>query len=124
MIIGMLAVFVAPRLFKGLGKAKRDIAKSKMALIENGLGRFYYDCGRFPTQDEGLEALLAAPADLEEKWNGAYLKQSNLLDPWDNPYEYIEEGVINVGSYDLISYGADGMDGGEEGTDNEDIYND
>ena len=124
LIIGMLAVFVVPRMFKGLGKAKRDIAKSKMAIIESALGRFYYDCGRFPAQDEELEALLVAPADLEEKWNGSYLKQSDLLDPWKNPYEYVADGVINVGSYDLISYGADGMEGGQEGTDDEDIYND
>jgi len=123
-IIGMLAVFVVPRMFKGLGKARRDIAKAKMAIIENALGRFFYDCGRFPSQDEGLEALLAPPADLEEKWNGSYLKQSDLLDPWDNPYEYVEDGAINAGSYDLISYGADGMEGGQEGTDDEDIYND
>jgi len=124
MIISFIAVFVGTRVFKGMGKAKRDIAKAKMALIENALGRFFYDCGRFPSQDEGLEALLVAPADLEEKWNGSYLKQSDLLDSWDNPYEYVEDGVINMGSYDLISYGADGMEGGEEGTDNEDIYND
>ena len=124
MIISFIAVFVGTRVFKGMGKARRDIAKAKMALIENALGRFYYDCGRFPTQDEGIEALLVAPADLEEKWNGSYLKQSDLRDPWDNPYEYVEDGVINMGSYDLISYGADGMEGGEEGTDNEDIYND
>jgi len=123
-IIGMLAVFVVPRMFKGLGKARRDIAKSKMALIEGALGRFFYDCGRFPTQDEGLEALLVPPAEVEEKWNGSYLKQSDLLDPWGNPYEYVADGEINMGSYDLISYGADGMEGGEEGTDNEDIYND
>ncbi|HIJ67775.1 MAG TPA: type II secretion system major pseudopilin GspG [Planctomycetes bacterium] len=123
-IIGMLAVFVVPRMFKGLGKARRDIAKSKMAIIESALGRFFYDCGRFPTQDEGLEALLIAPAELEEKWNGSYLKQSDLLDPWDNPYEYVAEGVINAGSFDLISYGADKMEGGQEGTDDEDIYND
>ncbi|MHC5059815.1 MAG: type II secretion system major pseudopilin GspG [Planctomycetota bacterium] len=123
-ILGMLAAFVAPKLFKSLGRAKRDIARPKMALIENALGKFYYDCGRLPTQDEGLEALLIAPADLEEKWNGSYVKQSELLDPWDNPYQYVEEGVINIGSYDLISFGADGVEGGEENTDNQDIYND
>jgi len=124
MIISFIAVFVGTRVFKGMGKARRDIAKSKMAIIESAIGRFFYDCGRFPTQDEGLEALLIAPADLEEKWNGSYMKQSDLLDPWSNPYEYVADGVINVGSFDLISYGADGMEGGEEGTDNEDIYND
>jgi len=122
LIISMIAVFVAPRMFKGLGKAKRDIAKAKMAIIESALGRFYIDCGRYPTDSEGLEALIVAPADLEEKWNGPYLKRSELLDPWKNPYEYREEGEVNPGSFDLISYGADGQEGGEG--DNEDIYND
>ena len=123
-IISLIAAFVAPRMFKGLGKAKRSIAKSKMAIIETAVGKFQYDCGRFPTQEEGLDALLAAPPDLEDKWNGAYLKRSDLLDPWDNPYIYIEEGIANPGSYDLVSYGADGMEGGAEGTDDEDVFND
>ena len=123
-IISLIAAFVAPRMFKGLGKAKRSIAKSKMAIIETAIGKFQYDCGRFPTQEEGLDALLAAPPDLEDKWNGAYLKRSDLLDPWDNPYIYIEEGFVNPGSYDLVSYGADGMEGGAEGTDDEDVFND
>ena len=68
--------------------------------------------------------MLEAPGDVEEKWDGPYLKASEIIDPWDNPYIYIEEGMINPGSYDLISLGADGVDGGEEGTENEDIYND
>ena len=124
LIIGMLAVFVVPRMFRGLGKAKRDIARSKMAIIESGLVKFQYHCGRFPDDSEGLEALLEEPGDLEEKWNGPYLKKSDLLDPWENPYIYVEEGMVNPGSFDLISFGADGVEGGEEGTEDEDIYND
>lgn len=124
LIISLLATFVAPRMFKGLGKAKRSVARSKMAILEKAIGEFQYDCGRFPAQDEGFEVLLVAPSDLEERWGGPYLKQSDLIDPWENPYIYIEEGVINSGSYDIISYGADGIEGGDEGTDNEDIYND
>ena len=122
LIISMLAVFVAPRMFRGLGEARRDIAKAKMAIIEEAIGRFYVDCGRYPDESVGLEDLLVAPADVEEKWNGPYLKQSELLDPWDNPYGYWEEGERNPGSFDLISYGADGQEGGEG--DDEDIYND
>ena len=122
LIISMLAAFVVPRVFKGLGKAKQDIAKSKMAIVEDALGRFYFDCGRYPGQSEGLDVLISPPADVEEKWSGPYLKKSQLLDPWDNPYDYAEEGEVNEGSYDLISYGADGEPGGEE--ENEDIYND
>ncbi len=123
LIISMLAAVVAPRMFKGLGKAKADIARAKMTIIEDSLARFQYDCGRLPDEaDGGLDALIVAPPDLEEKWNGRYLKPSQLLDPWGNPYIYIPEGQINPGGFDLISYGADGQEGGEG--DNEDIFND
>ena len=122
LIISMLAAFVGRRVFTGLGKAKRDIAKAKMAIIEDALNRFWLECQRFPDDSEGLDALIVAPPDVEEKWNGPYLKQSELLDPWENPYIYIAEGERNPGSFDLISYGADGMEGGEG--DGEDIYND
>ncbi|MBN2128704.1 MAG: type II secretion system major pseudopilin GspG [Sedimentisphaerales bacterium] len=123
LIISMLAAVLAPRMFKGLGKAKADIAKAKMTIIEDSLARFQYDCGRLPDEaDGGLDALIIAPPDLEEKWNGRYLKPSHLLDPWGNPYIYIPEGQINPGGFDLISYGADGQEGGEG--DNEDIFND
>jgi general secretion pathway protein G len=121
LIISMLAAFVAPRMFKGLGKAQRDIARAKMASLEDAIARFYLDCGRYPDDSEGLEVLIVAPVGLEEKWNGPYLKQSELLDPWDNPYIYVAEGQYNPGSFDLVSYGADGMEGGEG--DNEDIVN-
>ena len=70
----------------------------------------------------GLEALLIAPTGLEEKWLGPYLKASQLLDSWDNPIIYVAEGQINPGSFDLISLGADGTEGGED--DAEDIFND
>lgn len=120
-IIAMLAAFMVPKIGKRFGKAKHSIAKAKMGLIESALVTFQVDCGRFPYDDEGLEALLAPPSDLEEKWDGKYLKDSEILDPWENPYIYIEEGEINIGSYDLISLGADGEEGGEG--ENEDIFN-
>jgi len=122
LIISLIATVISRRVFMGLGRAKADIAKAKMANIENAIGIFYLHCGRYPDESQGLSELFEMPADLEEKWSGPYLKQSELLDPWKNPYIYIEEGVVNPGSIDLISYGADGMDGGEG--DDEDIYND
>jgi general secretion pathway protein G len=122
LIISMLAAFVAPKMFRGLGEAKSKIAKAKMAIIEDALLKFYSDCERYPDDSEGLDVLIVAPSDLEEKWNGRYLKPSEILDPWGNPYIYVAEGQINPGSFDLISFGADGQEGGEE--DNEDIYND
>ena len=122
MIIALLAVFVVPRAFKGLGKAKHDIARGKMGIVEGALARFHYDCGRFPTDAEGLEALLAAPPDVEDKWGGPYCKRSDLNDPWNRPFIYVANGAVNIGSFDLISLGADGAEGGEG--ENADIYND
>ena len=122
LIIAMLATFLAPKVFKKFGKAKRNIALTGISLIESSLESFAADCGRFPSQDESLGALRSAPADMEEnKWDGPYLKKSQLNDPWGNPYIYIEDGQINPGSYDVISYGADGQLGGEN--ENADIYN-
>jgi general secretion pathway protein G len=123
LIITMLAAFVTPKFFSGIGKTKADLSKAKMAIIENSLARFYIDCGRYPDDSEGLEVLVLPPSDMEDgKWKGPYLKRSDLLDLWKNPYIYIAEGEYNPGSFDLISLGADAMDGGEG--DNADIIND
>lgn len=123
LIISMLAGFVAPNVLKRLGKAKSDLARPRMAVIENAIKSFEFDCGRLPDDSEGgLEALLVAPADMEGKWNGPYLKKSQLLDPWGNEYQYLAEGQVNVGSFDLICLGADGQEGGEG--ENADIVND
>ena len=119
LIISLLAVFVVPKFFKGLSKAKRDIAASQMKVIEDAIGRFVLDCGRLPGQ---LEDLLTKPEDLEEgKWVEPYIKKSQLIDPWGHSYVFIEQGVVNEGSYDLVSLGADGVEGGEG--ENADIYN-
>jgi general secretion pathway protein G len=123
LIIAMLGTFVAPNVMNRFRKAKTDLAKPRMAMIENALKSFEFDCGRLPDESEGgLEALMVAPPELEEKWNGPYLKQSQLLDPWGNPYIYVREGQYNPGSFDLICFGADGAEGGEG--ENADIVND
>jgi len=123
LIISMLAAVVAPRMFKGLGKATADIARAKMTIVEDSLARFQLDCGHLPDESEGgLEALLIAPPELEEKWLGPYLKASQLRDPWGNMYVYFPEGQYNPGTFDLVSYGADGQEGGDG--DNADIIND
>jgi general secretion pathway protein G len=120
-IISMLAAFVAPNVIKHVGKAKVDLAKPRMAIIEDAVGRFYMDCGRYPTDSEGLEALIVNPGNTTA-WNGPYIKQSQLLDPWGNLYIYVAEGTVNPGSFDLICLGADGQEGGDG--ENADIYND
>jgi general secretion pathway protein G len=120
-ILSLLAGFVAPKMLSRVGKAKKDLARPKMTVIESAIERFGLDCGQYPDDSMGLDALLSPPSGLEEKWNGPYLKASQLLDPWGNPYIYVSEGQVNPGSYDIVSLGADGAEGGEG--DNEDIFN-
>lgn len=120
-IIGMLAVFIVPNIGKKFGKAKHNIARGKMARVESALEEFRMDCGRYPADNEGLEALLTAPADLEGKWDGPYAKESELMDPWGAQYLFVAEGTASGGSYDIISFGADGQEGGEG--ENADILN-
>jgi general secretion pathway protein G len=118
-ILALLAGIVAPRFFGQIGKAKVDLAKPKMTSIESAIEAYALNTGEYPST---LNDLLTCPSGLEDLWRGPYLKESQLYDPWENPYIYVPEGTINPGSYDLISYGADGAAGGEG--DNADIYND
>ncbi len=120
-ILSLLAVFVAPKMFRQLGQARKDLVIPRMKLVEDAIERFAINCGRYPDSSEGLGALLAAPDGLEEKWRGPYLKRKQLLDPWGNPFVYEAAGEVGSGSYVLVSYGADGEPGGEG--DNEDITN-
>lgn len=120
-ILAMLATFIIPSIGKKFGKAKANIARAKMSRAESALEEFRMDCGRYPTDSEGLDALLAAPADLEGKWDGPYVKESEMLDPWNNRYLYVAEGTVNAGSYDIVSLGADGQEGGDG--ENADIVN-
>lgn len=91
-----------------VAKAKSDIAK-----LENVLEVFRVDMMRYPNEEEGLAALTAAP-DSEDasRWKGPYIKRLQN-DPWGNPYLYIYPGENNPDSFDLLSYGADGAEGGE-----------
>jgi general secretion pathway protein G len=109
-ILGLLATLVGPKLFSVFGKAKRQIAKTQIEQIATGLDLFRLDLGRYPTTDEGLEALVNPPEGLE-RWNGPYMEKGIPKDPWDRPYVYVSPG--EHGAYDIISLGLDGEPGGE-----------
>lgn len=108
-IIGLLAALVGPRLFPKLGKGKQSAAAAQIELIGQGLDHFRLDTGRYPTTQEGLNALTVNPGI--EKWEGPYLKKALPVDPWGKPYQYQSPG--SHGDYDLFSYGRDGTTGGE-----------
>lgn len=120
-ILGVLVGFLAPNMLKKIGKSKVDVVKPKMAVIEGAIQRFYLDVGRYPDESEGLQALVENVSEAEG-WDGRYLKPSQIVDPWGNEYLYLPEGQINPGSFDIISMGADGQEGGED--ENADIFND
>ena len=122
-IIVVAGSFLVPNLVKQLGRAKKDLAKPRMATIEDAIHRYYLHTGSYPEGDgaEALQVLLTNSNNIEG-WDGPYLKASQLIDPWGRPYIYKAEGDHNPGSFDLISYGADGQEGGDK--ENEDIYND
>ncbi|NIO07191.1 MAG: type II secretion system major pseudopilin GspG [Deltaproteobacteria bacterium] len=115
-IIGLLAALVAPRFVRQEEKAKIKAAKAQIELLGTALDTLRLDAGRYPTTQEGLDALRRKPGGLAG-WDGPYLKKEIPLDPWRKPYVYRSPG--QNGPYDLISYGADGTPGGEG--DNQDI---
>ncbi|WDN90305.1 general secretion pathway protein G [Desulfosarcina sp. BuS5] len=117
-ILGLLAALVGPKMFGKVGKSKQKAAKAQISLLETALDTFRLDMGRYPTSEEGLEALRTKPAD-SEKWDGPYIPKKVPLDPWSNPYEYQSPG--ENGDYDIISFGADGTADGEG--ENKDIVN-
>ena len=98
--------------FIGRGeKAKADAAKIEIGQIGQSLDLFKLEVGRYPSSQEGLQALVSAPPGLPN-WNGPYWKKSTLpKDPWGNEYKYSSPG--QSGAYDILSYGADGKEGGE-----------
>ena len=120
-MISLLAVIMLPRFLNQAESARAKLVKPRMAILEQSLTAFWTNCGRYPTQSEGLGALMNEPAGLSGKWAGKYAREDELLDPWGNPFEYVIPGKENPNGYDLISRGKDGKPGGTG--DNEDIYN-
>lgn len=109
-IIGLLAALVGPRLFGKVSEAKLKTAKAQIELFGTTLDAFRLDVGRYPTTEEGLKALREKVSDIE-MWKGPYLAKEIPLDPWGRSYVYKSPG--EHGEYDLISYGLDGVEGGE-----------
>jgi general secretion pathway protein G len=108
-IIGLLAGYVAPRYFSQVGKSEIQVAKAQLDSIEKALDQYRLDMRRYPSADEGLQALVVKPAAAGE-WRGPYLKKAVPLDPWGKSYVYRVPGEKS--EYSLISFGRDGKAGG------------
>ena len=109
-ILGLLASIIGPRIVGWVSKSRTPVTEVQLSHLETGLEMFNLDIGRYPTTQEGLEALLRDPG--LERWDGPYLKKESLpIDPWHRKYLYLSPG--NHGDYDLWSLGADGLEGGD-----------
>jgi len=107
-ILGFLAVITTPAVFKYLDSAKVSTARTEVSNLAASLDLFRFDVGRYPTSEEGLEALTVAPPELAN-WNGPYVSRTvSLIDPWDQPYNYRSPG--EHGDFDLFSFGPEAQD--------------
>jgi general secretion pathway protein G len=115
-ILGILAGLIVPRIMGRPEEARRMKARVQIESIETALKLYKLDNGYYPTTEQGLQALIEAPAvgQLPKAWReGGYLEKGKVpKDPWDNEYVYLCPGIH--GDFDLISYGSDGEPGGED----------
>lgn len=109
-ILTLLAGLVGPRVLNQLGGAKSKTAGVQIADLEKSLELFKLDVGRFPTTEEGLQALSVKPTSANG-WNGPYIKGSVPSDPWGKPYKYISPSA--GGGIEILTLGADGAPGGD-----------
>jgi general secretion pathway protein G len=114
-VISLLAALVAPNVLRHVGTAKDAAARSQMEMLGAALDAYRLDNGRYPSTAQGLESLWAEPTvnPRPTNWRGPYLRKAVPMDPWDSPYVYVSPGDMNPSGYDLQSYGADGVEGGE-----------
>jgi general secretion pathway protein G len=116
-ILGLLAGLVGPRVINYLGGAKADSARLQIEEFGAALDLYKLETGRYPTTQEGLQALVQPPPGVTG-WNGPYLKKKAVpKDPWGNDYRYASPSPH--GEYEIRSLGADGKEGGDG--DNRDI---
>ena len=109
-IIALIMGIVGPRVLNYLTESKAKAAKIQIESFASALDLFFLDTGRYPQGSEGLAALVRRPGNIAS-WNGPYLKGGVVPpDPWGNPYVYRAPG--QHGTYDILSYGSDGTEGG------------
>ena len=109
-IIGLIMALVGPRVLNYLAESKVKAARIQVESFSSSLDLFYLDNGRYPTTSEGLAALAQRPG-AAEAWNGPYVRGGLVPnDPWGHAYIYRSPG--EHGTYDIVSYGSDGQQGG------------
>ncbi|NWF97609.1 MAG: type II secretion system major pseudopilin GspG [Nitrospirae bacterium] len=114
-ILGLLAAIVAPKIIGRTDDARIADAKIQIRNFETALKLYKLDNGFYPETSQGLQALIEQPTTgrIPQKYRqGGYLEQKSIPDdPWGNPYLYLCPGLH--GDFDIVSFGADGKEGGE-----------
>ena len=115
-ILSVLAVYMMPKLMGRPEQARRERARVDIRALETALKLYKLDNGKYPTTEQGLQALVQRPSSGPEPRNwrdGGYIDRGKIIkDPWGNEYVYLSPGVHN--DFDIVSYGADGEPGGED----------
>ncbi|MTV40368.1 type II secretion system major pseudopilin GspG [Duganella radicis] len=111
-IMGVLAALVVPKLLNRTGESKVAAAKVDIATIMQALKLYKLDNQRYPTTEQGLQALIEKPTGgpAANGWKAGGYVEKMPKDPWGNPYQYLSPGI--KGEIDVFSYGADGQPGG------------
>ncbi|WAG78401.1 type II secretion system major pseudopilin GspG [Metapseudomonas furukawaii] len=109
-VLGLLAGIVAPKYFNQLGKSETKVARAQIEGLVKALDIYRLEVGRYPSTEQGLTALVAAPTD-EPRWAGPYLQKGIPQDPWGRAYVYRSPG--ENGDFDLLTLGKDGQPGGD-----------
>ncbi|MCU1756784.1 type II secretion system major pseudopilin GspG [Pseudomonas helleri] len=113
-IIGVLGAIVVPQFMSRPDQAKVTAARADIQAISTALEMYRLDTFNYPSTQQGLEALVTRPSGtpLARNWNPQGYLKSLPVDPWGTPYQYLNPGTHSAG-YDLFSFGADGVQGGE-----------
>lgn len=113
-VLGTLATLVTPNIFRHVGTAKETTARTQIEMLGAALDAYRLDTGRYPTTQQGLDALWTEPGTDPRpfNWRGPYVRKAVPPDPWGQPYLYRSPGASTRAGFELLSYGADGKEGG------------
>ena len=119
-ILGVLAAMVLPKFMGRTEEARINAAQTQVGVFSTALDAYELDNGRYPSTEQGLNALVAQPTTPPQpkQWKGPYLQKGVPKDAWGNDYRYVSPGTHNPRGYDVMSLGPDGREGG-----NDDITN-
>jgi len=117
LIIGLLSTLVGVSVFQQVDRGRVTAAQAQISNLESVIEIYRMEQARFPTTEQGLEALARPATSAPEPRNfppGGYLKGGRVpIDPWGEEYQYASPGEHNSHGYDIWSWGADGQPGGE-----------